>query len=106
VLANRRLTVRYERHADLLIAFLHLACALICARKLRPLCNHLLAPPAGCGARGGRCRARSAAECGPGRRRLRKRWFLASFALHRWRDSPRIGRTADYRLRWRAQDLC
>ena len=37
VLANRRLTVRYERHADLLTAFLHLACALICARKLRPL---------------------------------------------------------------------
>jgi hypothetical protein len=34
---NRRLTVRYERHADLLTAFLHLACALICARKLRPL---------------------------------------------------------------------
>ena len=37
LLANRRLTVRYERHADLLTAFLHLACALICARKLRPL---------------------------------------------------------------------
>jgi len=37
VLANRRLTVRYERHADLLTAFLHLASALICARKLRPL---------------------------------------------------------------------
>jgi transposase len=37
LLANRRLTVRYERHADLLTAFLHLACALICARKLRSL---------------------------------------------------------------------
>ena len=37
LLANRRLTVRYERHADLLTAFLHLACALICTRKLRPL---------------------------------------------------------------------
>jgi transposase len=37
LLANRRLTVRYERRADLLEAFLDLACALICARKLRPL---------------------------------------------------------------------
>ena len=37
LLANRRLTVRYERRADVLIAFLHLACALICARKLTPL---------------------------------------------------------------------
>jgi hypothetical protein len=37
LLANRRLTVRYERRGDLLQAFLHLACALICARKLRPL---------------------------------------------------------------------
>ena len=37
LLANRRLTVRYERRADLLQAFLHLACALICARKLQPL---------------------------------------------------------------------
>jgi hypothetical protein len=36
LLANRRLTVRYERRADLLEAFLHLACALICARRLRP----------------------------------------------------------------------
>jgi transposase len=34
LLANRRLTVRYEHRADLLTAFLHLACALICARKL------------------------------------------------------------------------
>ena len=37
LLANRRLTVRYERRADILTAFLHLACALICARKLTPL---------------------------------------------------------------------
>jgi transposase len=37
LLANRRLTVRYERRADLLTAFLHLACALICTRKLQPL---------------------------------------------------------------------
>jgi transposase len=37
LLANRRLTVRYERHADILNAFLYLACALICARKLRLL---------------------------------------------------------------------
>jgi transposase len=37
LLANRRLTVRYERHADILTAFLHLACALTCAGKLRPL---------------------------------------------------------------------
>jgi IS5 family transposase len=37
LVANRRLTVRYERRADVLTALLHLACALICARKLRPL---------------------------------------------------------------------
>jgi hypothetical protein len=37
LLANRRLTVRYERRADILTAFLHLACALICARKLTVL---------------------------------------------------------------------
>jgi IS5 family transposase len=37
LLANRRLTIRYERRADILTAFLHLACALICAHKLRPL---------------------------------------------------------------------
>jgi hypothetical protein len=36
-LLNRRLTVRYERHAGLLEVFLHLACALICARRLRLL---------------------------------------------------------------------
>jgi len=35
LLANRRLTIRYERRADLLTAFSHLACALICARKLQ-----------------------------------------------------------------------
>ena len=40
LLANRRLTVHYERRADILTAFLHLACALICTRKLRPLCSH------------------------------------------------------------------
>jgi transposase len=34
LLANRRLTVRYERRADLLTGFLHLACALICAHRL------------------------------------------------------------------------
>ena len=34
LLANRRLTVRYERRADILTAFLHLACALIYARRL------------------------------------------------------------------------
>jgi IS5 family transposase len=37
LLANRRLTVRYERRGDLLQAFLHLACALLCARRLRLL---------------------------------------------------------------------
>jgi IS5 family transposase len=37
LLANRRLTVRYGRRGDILTAFLHLACALICARKLKPL---------------------------------------------------------------------
>jgi transposase len=37
LLANRRLTVRYERRADILQAFLYLACALICAGKLPPL---------------------------------------------------------------------
>jgi hypothetical protein len=47
---------------------------------------------------------RPAAECE--RRRLRKHWFLASFALHRWLDSPRIVKTADHRSRGRAQALC
>ena len=37
LLANRRLTVRYERRADVLMAFLHLACALTCSRKLTAL---------------------------------------------------------------------
>jgi transposase len=37
LLANRRLTVRYERRADILTAFLHLASALICTRRLQPL---------------------------------------------------------------------
>ena len=37
LLANRRLTVGYERRADILQAFLHLACVLICARRLQPL---------------------------------------------------------------------
>ena len=40
LLTNRRLTVRYERRADMLTAFLHLGCALICAFKLRPLWNY------------------------------------------------------------------
>jgi IS5 family transposase len=30
----RRLQVRYERHADILLGFLHLACALICLNSL------------------------------------------------------------------------
>jgi transposase len=33
--AFRRLTVRYDRHAASVLAFLHLACALICLRFLR-----------------------------------------------------------------------
>jgi IS5 family transposase len=37
LLANRRLTIRYERRADILTAFLQLACALLCARRLRLL---------------------------------------------------------------------
>jgi hypothetical protein len=37
LLANRRLTVRYERRADILRAFLHLACALTCSSKLKSL---------------------------------------------------------------------
>jgi hypothetical protein len=37
LLTNRRLTVRYERRADILTAFLHLGCALICVRKLQAL---------------------------------------------------------------------
>jgi transposase len=30
----RRLQLRYERHADILLGFLHLACALICLKSL------------------------------------------------------------------------
>ena len=36
LLGCRRLGVRYERRADLLQGFLHLACALICVRFLEP----------------------------------------------------------------------
>lgn len=36
LLGCRRLGVRYERRADLLQGMLHLACALICLRFLRP----------------------------------------------------------------------
>jgi transposase len=32
----RRLQVRYERHADVLLGFVHLACALLCLKSLRP----------------------------------------------------------------------
>jgi Domain of unknown function (DUF5655) len=32
----------------------------------------------------------------------RKDGFLASFSLHRWLDSPRIVKTADYGPRWRS----
>jgi hypothetical protein len=32
LVANRRLQVRYERHADILLGFLSLACALICLK--------------------------------------------------------------------------
>jgi IS5 family transposase len=35
--ANRRLTIRYERRADILTALLHLGCALLCARRLTSL---------------------------------------------------------------------
>ncbi len=35
VLAFRRLSIRYDRHAISVLAFLHLACALICVRFLR-----------------------------------------------------------------------
>jgi transposase len=37
LLGCRRLQVRYERATSGVLAFLHLACALICARKLTPL---------------------------------------------------------------------
>jgi IS5 family transposase len=32
----RRLQVRYERRVDVLLGFVHLACALICLKSLRP----------------------------------------------------------------------
>jgi hypothetical protein len=34
LLANRHLTIRYERRADILLGFVHLACALICLTSL------------------------------------------------------------------------
>jgi len=34
LVGHRRLQVRYERRADILTAFLHLACALICLKYL------------------------------------------------------------------------
>ena len=34
----RRLTVRYERRADIHLAFTTLACAIICVRQIRRLC--------------------------------------------------------------------
>jgi IS5 family transposase len=34
LVGHRRLQVRYERHADMLLGFLCLACALICLRQL------------------------------------------------------------------------
>jgi transposase len=37
LVSNRRLATRYERRADMLTGLLHLACALICAKKLKPL---------------------------------------------------------------------
>src|SRR5829696_1787000 len=37
------------------------------------------------------------------RRRLPKHWFLASFAVHRWLDSPSTVKTADGRSSWRAK---
>ena len=35
----------------------------------------------------------------------RKDGFVASFALHRWLDSPRIVKTVDYGPRWRAHSV-
>ena len=34
LMGYRRLTVRYERCADILLGFVHLACALICLNSL------------------------------------------------------------------------
>jgi hypothetical protein len=35
----------------------------------------------------------------------RKRGFVASFALHRWLDSPRIVKRVDYGPRWRGHHV-
>jgi hypothetical protein len=35
----------------------------------------------------------------------RKRGFLATFALHRWLDSPRVVKKVDYGPRWRAHSV-
>jgi transposase len=43
LLANRHVTVRYERRADILTAFLHLACALVCAGRLAA-CSRMRRP--------------------------------------------------------------
>jgi IS4 transposase len=43
LVANRRLTVRDERRAEILTAFLHLACALIGARQAPIALNHFQA---------------------------------------------------------------
>jgi hypothetical protein len=40
MLANRRLTVRYERRADILTALLHLGCALLCAPQAPTVVHH------------------------------------------------------------------
>jgi transposase len=32
----RRLQVRYERRADVLLGFVHLACALVCLKSMHP----------------------------------------------------------------------
>ena len=37
LVSNRRLATRYERRADMLAGLLHLACALICVKKPKPL---------------------------------------------------------------------
>jgi hypothetical protein len=44
--SNRHRTVRYERRADILAALLQLAWALLCARKLQPLCTTATSPSA------------------------------------------------------------
>ena len=40
LLANRRRTVRYQRRVGILTALLHVACAVLCAGRLRPLQRH------------------------------------------------------------------